>query len=85
MQMPVYALGDDEPDIHELAYVAPDAVVIGLDRIEHASVTPPELLEEIRALGLSNSAGQRVVEALECGKPAGKAVGGERALGNLTA
>lgn len=27
--MPVYALGDDEPDIHPEAYVHPDAVVIG--------------------------------------------------------
>lgn len=27
--MPVYALGDSEPDIHPTAYVHPDAVVIG--------------------------------------------------------
>lgn len=27
--MPIYALGDLVPDIHELAYVHPDAVVIG--------------------------------------------------------
>jgi carbonic anhydrase/acetyltransferase-like protein (isoleucine patch superfamily) len=27
--VPVYALGDDEPDIHPDAYVHPDAVVIG--------------------------------------------------------
>ncbi|MFP5072254.1 gamma carbonic anhydrase family protein [Pseudonocardia nantongensis] len=27
--MPVYALGDTEPDIHPTAYVHPDAVVIG--------------------------------------------------------
>lgn len=29
MVVPIYALGDDEPDIDDLAYVAPDAVVIG--------------------------------------------------------
>jgi carbonic anhydrase/acetyltransferase-like protein (isoleucine patch superfamily) len=28
-QVPIYALGDDEPDIDETAYVHPDAVVIG--------------------------------------------------------
>lgn len=27
--MPIYALGDVEPDIHETAYVHPDAVIIG--------------------------------------------------------
>lgn len=27
--MPIYALGDLEPDIHETAYVHPDAVIIG--------------------------------------------------------
>ncbi len=41
MQMPVYALGDDEPDIHDLAYVAPDAVVIGRVTIgPEASIWP---------------------------------------------
>src|SRR5487761_104751 len=45
MQMPVYALGDDEPDIHELAYVAPDAVVIGQVTIgPEASVWPGAVL-----------------------------------------
>ena len=45
MQMPVYALGDDEPDIHELAYVAPDAVVIGRVTIgPEASVWPGTVL-----------------------------------------
>ena len=45
MQMPVYALGDDEPDIHELAYVAPDAVVIGRVTIgQEASVWPGAVL-----------------------------------------
>jgi carbonic anhydrase/acetyltransferase-like protein (isoleucine patch superfamily) len=45
MQMPVYALGDDEPDIHELAYVAPDAVVIGRVTIgPEASVWPGAVL-----------------------------------------
>ena len=45
MQMPVYALGDDEPDIHELAYVAPDAVVIGRVTIgAEASVWPGAVL-----------------------------------------
>jgi carbonic anhydrase/acetyltransferase-like protein (isoleucine patch superfamily) len=45
MQMPVYALGDDEPDIHELAYVAPDAVVIGRVAIgPEASVWPGAVL-----------------------------------------
>src|SRR5487761_109873 len=45
MQMPVYALGDDEPDIHELAYVAPNAVVIGRVKIgPQASVWPGAVL-----------------------------------------
>jgi carbonic anhydrase/acetyltransferase-like protein (isoleucine patch superfamily) len=45
MQMPVYALGDDEPDIHELAYVAPDAVVIGRVTIgAEASIWPGAVL-----------------------------------------
>jgi len=45
MQMPVYALGDDEPDIHELAYVAPDAVVIGRVTIgPEASIWPGAVL-----------------------------------------
>jgi carbonic anhydrase/acetyltransferase-like protein (isoleucine patch superfamily) len=45
MQMPVYALGDVEPDIHELAYVAPDAVVIGRVTIgPEASVWPGAVL-----------------------------------------
>jgi len=45
MQVPVYALGDDEPDIHELAYVAPDAVVIGRVTIgTEASVWPGAVL-----------------------------------------
>jgi carbonic anhydrase/acetyltransferase-like protein (isoleucine patch superfamily) len=32
--VPIYALGEYEPDIHETAFVHPDAVVIGprLDR-----------------------------------------------------
>lgn len=29
MQVPIYALDNDEPDIHELAFVHPEAVVIG--------------------------------------------------------
>ena len=45
MQMPVYALGDDEPDIHDLAYVAPDAVVIGRVTIgPEASIWPGAVL-----------------------------------------
>jgi carbonic anhydrase/acetyltransferase-like protein (isoleucine patch superfamily) len=45
MQVPVYALDDDEPDIHELAYVAPDAVVIGRVTIgPEASVWPGAVL-----------------------------------------
>lgn len=45
MQMPLYALGDAEPDIHELAYVAPDAVVIGRVTIgAEASVWPGAVL-----------------------------------------
>jgi len=41
MQVPIYALDDDTPDIHELAYVAPDAVVIGRVTIgPEASVWP---------------------------------------------
>jgi len=45
MQMPIYALDDDAPDIHELAYVAPDAVVIGRVTIgPEASVWPGAVL-----------------------------------------
>ena len=45
MQMPVYALGDDEPDIHDLAYVASDAVVIGRVTIgPEASIWPGAVL-----------------------------------------
>ncbi|HLH82453.1 MAG TPA: gamma carbonic anhydrase family protein [Trebonia sp.] len=43
--MTIYALDDDEPDIHELAYVAPDAVVIGRVTIgPEASVWPGAVL-----------------------------------------
>lgn len=39
--MPIYALGDQEPDIHPEAYVHPDAVLIGSVRIgPHSSVWP---------------------------------------------
>jgi carbonic anhydrase/acetyltransferase-like protein (isoleucine patch superfamily) len=41
----IYALDDDEPEIHELAYVAPDAVVIGRVTIgPEASVWPGAVL-----------------------------------------
>lgn len=43
--MPVYALGDSEPDIHPEAYVHPDAVVIGNVTIgAEASVWPTAVL-----------------------------------------
>ena len=43
--MPIYALGDLEPDIAADAYVHPDAVVIGDVRIRaHASVWPGAVL-----------------------------------------
>jgi carbonic anhydrase/acetyltransferase-like protein (isoleucine patch superfamily) len=43
--MPIYALDDDEPQIDELAYVAPDAVVIGRVTIgPQASVWPCAVL-----------------------------------------
>lgn len=43
--MPIYALGEYEPDIHELAYVHPDAVVIGRVTIgPEASVWPGAVL-----------------------------------------
>jgi carbonic anhydrase/acetyltransferase-like protein (isoleucine patch superfamily) len=45
MHVPIYALDDDEPDIDELAYVAPDAVVIGRVTIgPEASVWPCAVL-----------------------------------------
>jgi carbonic anhydrase/acetyltransferase-like protein (isoleucine patch superfamily) len=45
MPVTIYALDDDEPDIHELAYVAPDAVVIGRVTIgPEASVWPGTVL-----------------------------------------
>jgi len=43
--VPVYALGDDEPDIHPEAYVHPDAVVIGNVTIgAESSVWPTAVL-----------------------------------------
>ena len=43
--MPIYALGDDEPDIDQAAFVHPDAVVIGRVRIgAEASVWPCAVL-----------------------------------------
>lgn len=45
MHVPIYALDDAEPDIDELAYVAPDAVVIGRVTIgPEASVWPGAVL-----------------------------------------
>jgi carbonic anhydrase/acetyltransferase-like protein (isoleucine patch superfamily) len=45
MQVPIYALDDDEPDIHELAFVHPEAVVIGRVTIgPEASVWPGAVL-----------------------------------------
>jgi carbonic anhydrase/acetyltransferase-like protein (isoleucine patch superfamily) len=45
MAVPIYALDEDEPDIDELAYVAPDAVVIGRVKIgPEASVWPGAVL-----------------------------------------
>jgi carbonic anhydrase/acetyltransferase-like protein (isoleucine patch superfamily) len=45
MGVSIYALDDDEPDIDELAYVAPDAVVIGRVTIgPEASVWPGAVL-----------------------------------------
>jgi carbonic anhydrase/acetyltransferase-like protein (isoleucine patch superfamily) len=43
--VPIYALGDDEPDIHPDAYVHPDAVVIGAVRIgAQSSIWPGAVL-----------------------------------------
>src|ERR1700751_4461696 len=43
--MPIYALGEYEPEIHETAFVHPDAVVIGRVRIgPEASVWPCAVL-----------------------------------------
>jgi carbonic anhydrase/acetyltransferase-like protein (isoleucine patch superfamily) len=45
MRVSIYALDDDEPEIDELAYVAPDAVVIGRVKIgPEASVWPGAVL-----------------------------------------
>jgi carbonic anhydrase/acetyltransferase-like protein (isoleucine patch superfamily) len=45
MGVPIYALDDDEPEIDELAYIAPDAVVIGRVKIgPQASVWPCAVL-----------------------------------------
>ena len=45
MQMPIYALDEFEPEIHELAYVHPDAVVIGRVTLgPEASVWPTAVL-----------------------------------------
>ena len=43
--MPIYALDDNEPQIHATAYIAPDAVIIGRVRIgKEASVWPGAVL-----------------------------------------
>ena len=43
--MPIFALGDVEPEIHPAAYVHPDAVIIGNVRLgEEASVWPCAVL-----------------------------------------
>ena len=43
--MPIYALGEYEPEIHPFAFVHPDAVVIGRVRIgPEASVWPCAVL-----------------------------------------
>lgn len=43
--MPIYALGEFEPSIHETAYVHPDAVVIGrVSLAAHSSVWPTAVL-----------------------------------------
>ena len=39
--MPIYALGDDTPEIHPDAFVHPDAVVIGAVRIGAESTIWP--------------------------------------------
>jgi len=45
MPVSIYALDDDEPEIDELAYVAPDAVVIGRVKIgPEASIWPGTVL-----------------------------------------
>jgi carbonic anhydrase/acetyltransferase-like protein (isoleucine patch superfamily) len=45
MPVPIYALDEDEPDIDALAYVAPDAVIIGRVTIgPEASVWPGAVL-----------------------------------------
>lgn len=45
MPVSIYALDDDEPEIDETAYVAPDAVVIGRVTIgPQASVWPSTVL-----------------------------------------
>jgi carbonic anhydrase/acetyltransferase-like protein (isoleucine patch superfamily) len=43
--VPIYALGDDEPEVHPTAFVHPDAVIIGRVRIgAEASVWPCAVL-----------------------------------------
>jgi carbonic anhydrase/acetyltransferase-like protein (isoleucine patch superfamily) len=43
--LPVYALGDDEPEIHPTAYVHPDAVVIGRVHVgAESSIWPTAVL-----------------------------------------
>src|SRR3954452_4804558 len=43
--MPIYALGDEAPDIDSTAYVHPDAVIIGSVRSgSHSSVWPNAVL-----------------------------------------
>ena len=45
--MPIYALGDIEPEIHPAAYVHPDAVIIGDVRLgEEASAWPCSVLTQ---------------------------------------
>jgi carbonic anhydrase/acetyltransferase-like protein (isoleucine patch superfamily) len=83
--MPIYALGDEIPDIDSTAYVHPDAVVIGSVRIgPHSSVWPNAVLRgddgEIR-IGSRSSVQDGSV--LHCTPEQPTVVGDECVIGHI--
>jgi carbonic anhydrase/acetyltransferase-like protein (isoleucine patch superfamily) len=83
--MPIYALGDQAPEIDSTAYVHPDAVVIGSVRIgPHSSVWPNAVLRgddgEIR-IGTRSSVQDGSV--LHCTAELSTVVGDECVIGHI--
>jgi carbonic anhydrase/acetyltransferase-like protein (isoleucine patch superfamily) len=83
--MPIYALGDQEPDIDPTAYVHPDAVIIGWVTIgAHSSVWPNAVLRgddgEIR-IGARSSV--QDCSVLHCTPEHPTVVGDECVIGHI--